>query len=140
MKYKLYYNLTSSSSHYWFIYALLLFILFWKAVFNLCFNIFIYSLTILQPVTPSTSILMNNVLILIQSYYLHYIYQIAHFANVYNITNVYQCNYYHLLNKFCCLVSSMQDVGKLLMSRKFCLILTLLLIAFYIRTVTLIIR
>ena len=88
-------------------------------MFSFCFNVFIYFLTILQSVTASASVLASNVLVLIQFYCLYCVYQIAHFADACNVINVHQCNYCCLLNKFYCLMNSMQDVEESLMSRSF---------------------
>ena len=90
-----------------------------KAVFSLHFDIFIYSSTMSQFITSSAPALMNNISVLIQPCCVCYIHQVAHFINACNVTDVHWCNYYHLLNKHCWLVSSMQSIEKLLMSRKF---------------------
>ena len=89
-------------------------------MFSLCFNIFIHSLIMLQSVTVSAPMLVNNISVLIQSCCLCYVHQIMCFADICNIMNVCWCDYCHLLNKLCHLVSSMQNIKKLLMSRRFC--------------------
>ena len=140
MKYKLCYYLTSSSLHHQLACAPSLFILSQKAVFSLCFDVFIYSSMMSQPITPSAPVLVSNISALIQSCYSHCIHQVVCFADVCNVMNVHQCNYYCSLNKLCCLVSSMQDIEELLISRRFHQTSMPSSIAFYIRTVTSIIR
>ena len=90
-----------------------------KAVFSLCFNIFIYFLMMSQFIASSTPMLMSNVLVLIQPCCVCCVHQITCFADICNVTNIHWCDYYCSLNKHCQSVSSMQDVGKLLMSRRF---------------------
>ena len=109
-------------------------------MFSLHFNIFIHFLIISQSVTASASTPASNILILIQFYYLYCIHQIICFTNICNATDVYQCIYYCSLNKLYCLMSSMQDIKKSLMLKRFCQTSMPLSITSYIRTVTSIIR
>ena len=88
-------------------------------MFSFCFNVFIHSLIILQPVTVSASTLMSNILALIQPCCLCCVHQVICLADVCNVTDVCWCDYCHSLNKLCHLVSSMQDVEESLMSRRF---------------------
>ena len=120
MKYKLCYNLISSFSHNQFACALLSFILSWETVFNLCFNIFIHSSIMSQPMTASAPMPVSNISALIQLCCLHCIHQVACLANTCNMIDVCWCDYCHLLNKHCQPVNSMQGIKKLLMLRKFC--------------------
>ena len=93
------------------------------------------SSTILQPVTSSVPVSVNNILTLIQLCCLCCVCQIVCFVNTCNVINVYWCDYCCLLNKFCCLISSMQDVKKLLILKRFCSTSMLLSIAFCASTV-----
>ena len=54
------------------------------------------------------------------NFVVHVICQVAYLADACNVTNVHQCNYYCSLNKLCHPVSSMQDIGESLMSKRFC--------------------
>ena len=87
-------------------------------MFSLYFDIFIYSLIMLQFMIASVFVLVSNILLLIQLYYLCYVYQIVYLADVCNVMNVHQCNYCHSLNKLYCLMSSMQNIEKLLILKK----------------------
>ena len=109
-------------------------------MFRLYFNIFIYSLIILQSMTVSASVLVSNISVLIQFCCLYCVYQIVCLADICNVINVCWCDYCCLLNKLCCLMSSMQDVKKSLMLKRFCLISILLPITFFINIITLTIR
>ena len=107
---------------------------------NIFFNVFISSSTMLQLITASASVLANNILVLIQLYYLYYVCQIVCFADICNVINVHWCDYCYLLNKLCHPVSSMQNIKKLLISRRFCSILMSPLIIFFVNIVVLTIR
>ena len=104
-------------------------------MFSLCFDIFIHSLTISQPVAALAPMLANNIPVLIQPCCLCCVHQIACFTDICNVTNVHWCDYCCLLNKLCYPVSSMQDVRELLISKRFHLTLTLLPTAFCVNTV-----
>ena len=120
MKYKLHYNLTFFFSHNQLVYVSSSFILFWKTVFNLHFDVFIHSSIMSQLMTASAPMPASNIPALIQSYCSYCIYQIAYLADICNMTDVCWCDYCHLLNKHCWLVSSMQDIKELLMLKRFC--------------------
>ena len=83
---------------------------------------------------------MNNVSVLIQSCCLCCVHQVVCFANTCNVMNVHQCNYCCLLNKLCCSVSSMQDVEKSLMSKRFHSASTSSSTIFFINIITLTIK
>ena len=140
MKYKLCYYLISSSLCHQLACAPSSFILSWKAVFSLCFDIFIYSSMMSQSITPPAPAPASNILALIQLCCLCCVHQVACLADACNVTNVCQCDYCCLLNKLCHPVSSMQDIEELLMLRRFHQTSMLLSITFYVKTVTSIIR
>ena len=111
-----------------------------ESVFIIHFNFYISSLIMLQFITSSAPASMSNISALIQPCCAHCVHQVVCLADTCNVTDVCQCDYCHLLNKHCWPVSSMQDIKKSLMSRKFCQPSTSLPITFSINTIMPIIK